>query len=640
MSLARAARLGAACLALLSALVSVSAAAPPSGPPGGPPPGMGPADGLPPGDGGGYRPGDFKVVAPVLDCSDLTTTDLAAIAGPGSRVLKAAHQETRGSPPVCLVEGTLAPAIGFRLQLPLHSWTQRYLQVGCGGLCGRIGLQVGAAEGCQPLRTGGFAIASTDMGHQGNSGAFGRDPQARTDFAWRAVHLTAEASKALIRRFYGRAQAYAYFSGCSDGGREALVEAQRFPKDFDGIIAGAPALNFQVQNGLYHAWQVMANRGPDGHAILVSSRLKLLHRAVLSRCDRLDGLADGLVSDPRACVFDPAVLRCPDPQVSGDTCFSDVEVQAARRLYDGPRDPKTGERLTAGGPMPGSELAWDGVFIPPTPDAPVFSERIALEALQNLIFDPAPAANFRLADLAFDTATFARLRARHTLFDATNPDLSAFEANGGKLILWHGWSDPHISPLNTIAYHEAVEATLGARRTADFERLYLLPGVNHCSGGDGPSALDLLTPMLAWVERGDAPAAVTTRMAVARNNSGRGFGAPEGAADGASAPEGRNGPPSGGGRGGRADGPGGMMGGGMGRGGRGGSPDVRTPDEDLPDPREGRPVYPYPAVATHDGRGDRRAVASFHRGDPLVTPPPPPWAGSDFFRPYVGAGQD
>lgn len=161
--------------------------------------------------------------------------------------------------------------------------------------------------------------------------------------------------------------------------------------------------------------------------------------------------------------------------------------------------------------MPGSELAWAGVYVPRSAGEPIFSEQIALDAVRNLVFEEAVPADFPLKDLAFDKATFDRLRARHALFDATNPDLTAFAGRGGKLMLWHGWADPHISPLNTIAYHEAVSRFMGAERAAAFERLYLLPGVHHCAGGEGPSAIDLLTPMMAWVERGVAPQTVTAR---------------------------------------------------------------------------------------------------------------------------------
>jgi hypothetical protein len=443
-------------------------------------------------------------------CADLLSVDLTEVGGTGSRVTSATRAEDRGVA-VCAVEGTLAPAIGFKVQLPLHTWAGRYLQAGCGGLCGQASLRVGAADGCAPLAGGGFVIASTDMGHQGMGGEFGKDPQKREDFAHRGVHLTAVAAKKLIRAFYGRDAERSYFTGCSDGGREALVEAQRYPSDFDGIVAGAPALNFQVQNSLYHAWQARSNTGPDGRAILAATRLSLLHEAVVGQCDALDGQVDGLIADPRACHFDPGSLACPAAAADTTRCLTVAEVEAVRRLYEGPRDAATGQRLTIGGPQPGSELAWAGVFVPGSAGGPIFSERIALDALRNLVFETNPPADFGLSDVHFDEATFDRLRPHHPLFDATDPDLTAFAARGGKLVLWHGWADPHISPINTIAYHEAVERTMGKGRAAAFERLYLLPGVDHCAGGEGPSLVDLLTPVMDWVEKGAAPDAILTR---------------------------------------------------------------------------------------------------------------------------------
>ncbi|MFV3386738.1 tannase/feruloyl esterase family alpha/beta hydrolase [Pseudomonas sp. NY15364] len=556
-------------------------------------------------------PEQLDAITPVRSCESLTAIDLTGIAGTGSKLTQAISTNQEGKKQ-CVVEGHLSPSITFNLILPEQGWTQRYLQVGCGGLCGRIGLQVGAADGCAPLNAGEFAMAGTDMGHQDQDGSFGHDQQKRADFAHRAVHLTALASVAVIKAFYGRAPAYRYFTGCSDGGREALVEAQRYPEDFDGIIAGAAALNFQVQNGFYHAWQARANTGEDGKAILVASRLPLLHQAVLKQCDGLDGLEDGLLSDPRACHFDPQELQCKDGQ-QAETCLSADEVKAAKQLYDGPRDPNTNERLTAGGPQPGSELGWAGVFVPHDRDQPIFSKMIALQALRNLIFDPAPGPDFSLDDLRFEAKTFDLLRARHPLFDATNPDVSAFAATGGKLIIWHGWSDPHISPINSIAYYEAMKAQLGETRTNDFSRLYLLPGVYHCSGGEGPAELDLLTPMMAWVEQGAVPDAIVTRQAPPRDRP-NGFGAPLGTPDAAGKPHfGASGerPP--------------MM-------PMGGPQD--TPGSNLNIGRT-RPVYPYPLVAAYNGQGDPQKAENYRSSAPLVVTQPVQWRGTDFFEPYV-----
>lgn len=601
----------------------------------------GPAEGAPAAQG---LP--LPVITPIADCDALASTALVDIAGPGSRITRTRKATSQGLP-ACIVEGVLAPSIQFRVELPLGSWTQRYLQIGCAGLCGRIGMDVGAADGCLALKQGGFALAATDMGHQDSDGSFGLDAAKREDFAHRAVHLTAVTSKRLIQRFYGRPQRFAYFSGCSDGGREALIEAQRYPQDFDGILAGAAALNFQVQNSLYHGWQARANTAPDGTAILTAARLPVLHQAVLKQCDALDGAVDGLISDPRLCKFDPSSVACPgDGDTPGATCLSRSEVTAARQLYEGPRDPQTGERLTAGGPQPGSELGWAGVFVPASAQAPIFSERIAMQALRHLIFERDPPPGFTLADLRFDRATFDQLHARHPLMDATHPDLSRFASRGGKLVIWHGWSDPHISPLNSIAYHQAVRRTMGESAAQAFERLYLLPGVYHCAGGEGPSAIDLLTPMMAWVERGLAPDAVLTTTP-APQQRGNGFGQPEG----------RPGPPMGGDAGPQGPGPvSGPQAGASAASAASAGPSGLSVGPGMPGPlvvpgapdapyapyargappspvvQRSRPVYPYPMVARYLGRGDLHDAGSYR---PVKGPdlPVPSWAGEDFFRP-------
>lgn len=528
------------------------------------------------------------IAKPVRACASLASLDLAAIGGAGSKV-DAAAEAADGKIAMCAVEGTLAPAIKFKVELPVATWTQRYLQLGCGGLCGRVDINVGAAQGCAPVEAGGFVLATTDMGHEGNGGEFGRDPQRRADFAYRGVHLTALAAKALIRAYYGRAEAFSYFDGCSDGGREALVEAQRFPRDFNGIVAGAAAMNFQVQNSFYHGWQAASNTGPDGKAILLAPRLAILHKAALAHCAG----EDGLIVDPLACRFDASSAKCPGSGSDGGAdCLSAAEADAARRLYDGPHDAATGRRLTVGGPLPGSELNWAGVFVPGAADRPIFSTMIALDSLRNLAFAAEPPADYSLKDLHFDAATFDLLRPRHPLFDATNPDLSAFAKAGGKLILWHGLGDPHISPLNSVAYHQAVRAEMGERAAQGFERLYLLPGVAHCGGGEGPGGVDFLTPILAWVERGEAPDAIVARAAAPDEH------------DKAGAPSDDAGPPP-------------------------GAP--AKPADAKPAPT--RILFPFPAIASYDGHGDREKAASYARraSAPIDLSA---WAGADFYRPY------
>lgn len=550
----------------------------------------------------------LAAVPSVVGCAELKAVALADLGGEGSRVVSASEEERNGVA-VCRVEGLLAPSIGFRITLPVKSWTQRYLQIGCGGLCGSIPGMIGAAENCAPLAAGGFVQGATDMGHQGNSSEFGRDTQKRIDFAYRAQHLTTLAAKKLIQAYYGRPQTRAYFSGCSDGGREALMEAQRYPEDFDGIIAGAAAMSFTTQNGLYHAWQARTNTGQDGSAILLASRLPLLHQAVLDQCDALDGQKDGLLSEPRLCHFDPASIQCAAGQTDRSHCLSTAEVEAVRRLYAGPVDVASGEKLTPGGPLPGSELNWAGVFVPVAADQPIFSTMIAEGALRDLLFEPSLPASFKLADLAFTKASFEALLRTHALYDATNPDLDRFVKAGHKLILWHGLADPHITPLTSIAYHEALQKRFGEGGARGFERLYLLPGVSHCSGGEGPSAIDLLTPMLDWVENGIAPEAILASQADPnkRNAFGQaGGGGPEG------------GKPKGvlpGAEGSRPQGP---------------PPGVMA----LPLAHslvQSRPVYPYPQLARYRGRGDAMRAESQEAGPALTGEATPAWVGSAYF---------
>ena len=559
----------------------------------------------------------LSVVAPKHGCADLASLDMTAIGGAGSKVISAT--EGKGAQPgtVCIVEGKLAPAISFRVELPTATWKQRYLQTGCGGLCGNSRINVGAADSCPTVDETGFVVATTDMGHSDMGSEWTRDPQKAADFADRGVHLTAVAAKALIRVYYGQAEKFSYFTGCSDGGREALVEAQRFPDDFNGIVAGAPAMNFQVQNSLFHAWQARSNTGSDGQAILTANRLPILHKAVVNACDVQDGQKDGLISSPSLCRFDPATIVCKAGQDT-KTCLTTEEAMVARGFYDGPRDLKTRERLTQGGPQYGSELAWGGVYVPMAKGQPIFSGKIFSDSTGLIFSDGKPAT---AEDIVFDKVTFERLRERHPLYDATNPDLSDFARRGGKLILFHGWADPHISPINTIAYHDALRRQMGAVAEA-FERLYLMPGMYHCSGGEGPSQFDLLSAVMAWVEGGQAPDAIVTSTQRQTENSL--FGLPRGR-DPGQRPPGAMGPPQG-----ANSPPPGMMG--PPPGGRPIGPPIGMMPQ-APAVQRARPVYPYPYIAAYKGNGDANAASSYVRGR-AVSVEVPTWAGSDFYRPY------
>lgn len=449
------------------------------------------------------RGADLLAIAPEMDCEQLKSADLSGVADAPIHIV-AAEKVTSAKPaPYCKVTGFVEPHVSFEVRLPLTTWTQRYLQTGCGGLCGHLGIHVENDQGCEVAEHGEFALASTDMGHEGNSPEWGDDPRLRTDFAYRGVHVTALVAKALIKRYYGQPARYSYFAGCSDGGREALMEAQRFPEDFDGITAGAPAMNFITQNTFYHAWNARVNTDAEGRPILTADKLPVLHAAAMAACH-----ANPVINDPRTCHFDPAVTECKPDQNTAEAkdCLTPRQVEVARKIYQGAHD-SNGHQFVISGPEVGSELAWKGVYIPAGPNQPTLSPMISQDTIKHLIYSKNPPASFTLADFHFDEATFSAIKPMHALYDATNPNLKGFEDHKGKLIMWHGWEDPHISPLNTIAYYSAVQSYMGAEAKG-FIRLYLFPGMYHCGGGEGPSKVDLLTPIMTWVESGKAPDAL------------------------------------------------------------------------------------------------------------------------------------
>ncbi|QLF68524.1 tannase/feruloyl esterase family alpha/beta hydrolase [Peteryoungia desertarenae] len=542
-------------------------------------------------------PQELAVVKPVKGCAELYDVDLVAIGGEGSSVTSVAETTSNGIP-VCSLQGKLSPAINFQVLLPIQTWQQRYLQVGCGGLCGNITLRSGASDGCEILAGGGFVMAATDMGHSANEQDWGLDEQKRIDFAYRAQHLTAKAAAAVIETFYGQSARFSYFNGCSDGGREALMQAQRYPDDFDGVIAGAPAMLFQIQNTLFHGWQAASNTAADGTVILTSDKLPVLHNAVLSACDDLDGVQDGIISLPGQCNFDPKTIICANDAQDSGQCLTAEEAEVVRKFYDGPRDAVTGRPLTAGQPLPGSELNWQGVYVADGKNGKFMSPMAALPVLRMLAFSEGR-TNFELSDLRFEEATLDALRARHALFDATNTDLGRFEAGGGKLILWHGLADAHIAPANTLAYYKGLQHHMGTDKVHEFVRLYLLPGMSHCGGGQALGHLDLLTAMMAWVEGGAAPEAILTTSIGEESD----FGQPDFA-----------------------------------KTEKGGPPPRKVLDVDALPPMT-RPAYPYPYVAEFGGSGEVTDGGSWHMGPSAEVVRLRDWPGQDLFSPYEPANQ-
>lgn len=428
---------------------------------------------------------------------------------------------------LCAVYGNIGPGThtgnNFVLYLPMNNWTQRYVQEGCGGLCGNANLgDPQQVAGLKMVTRGQLALGTTDMGHESQGGDFVvNNPNAGIDFAYRGVHDTALVAKAVIRAFYGQKAKYTYFDGCSDGGREALMEAQRYPKDFDGIAAGSPANNMDVQNTYHHANRYLVNQTtpgviPTAHDtwVLFSNSLPYIHAKVLAACDGLDGIMDGIIRNPTKCHFNPASLVCgyvnPDGTVNNDLgCLTRAQANVVRLIHKGAVS-LNGTRLEPRVPNEwGSELDWN-IFVPDSQGQQVMAENFVDGWLYaTVINDPTYFGNPPdVNNLDWTVQGFQDTVASSMLYSATNPNLSQFKDHGGKLIYWAGWADQHISPRGTIQYWMSVNNMLGAGVTKQFARLYMFPGMAHCGDDIGPADgnnFDVLGPLMKWVENGKAP---------------------------------------------------------------------------------------------------------------------------------------
>jgi feruloyl esterase len=439
------------------------------------------------------------------DCAALLQASFAGLPDAPTTLASAVPvPATPDLPAHCAVRGIVAPAVNFELRLPVD-WNGKFLHQGCGGLCGQV-----QPATCDDALARRYAVAVTDMGHAGQpwESAWARDNlPAEIDFAYRATHVVTVAAKAIIARHYGRPAARSYFRGCSTGGRQGLVEAQRFPADFDGIIAGAPVLDETGVAALHLMWSGRANLDDAGRPLLQPVHVDLLHRAVLAACDGRDGSKDGILEDPRRCDFDPAALAC-EGDTPGPGCLTTAQQAAVRRLYDGARDSR-GAVLFPGGLARGSEYEWVPNFVGKNGPAVFAPGGPVAELYRNLIFLPDPPAD---AAPVFDfDRDPPRLALMESLYTARNPDLRAFRARGGKLILYHGWDDAEIPPALMLDYFATLQAAMGGPKATDgFARLYLLPGVAHCRRGPGADTADWLTHLERWVEEGRAPEAVET----------------------------------------------------------------------------------------------------------------------------------
>lgn len=443
--------------------------------------------------------------------TECTVAAVQAKAPQGTTVTAAAVVEASGKlPKYCKVDGHVATPgneVNFRLGLPV-AWNGKFIFAGVGGTGGTIGsLDAGL--------TRGYASASTDTGHEASDTAWGSNRAKEIDYGHRGTHATAVAAKALTASYFNRAPVHAYFNGCSNGGRQALMEVQRYPGDFDGIIAGDPATGTPMQVGRALVFQHMLAAQEN---YLPIEKVELLSRATLAACDATDGLKDGLITDPRLCTFKPQTLACKG--ADGPDCLTGGQLETVIRMYSGVKLPN-GETYTSGFPVghEGGATGWQAWTIGKEPPTKQADGSLAFGTAQPSGFNLSE-QNMRFLALDDDDPSFQwralrfpqdlpRLKTMSEILSPLDADLMPYKNGGGKIILYHGWADPAISALGTVAYYDKMTKEVGGAAQAEaFSRLYLVPGMHHCTGGPGPNQFDMLTTLEDWVERGVAPARV------------------------------------------------------------------------------------------------------------------------------------
>jgi Tannase and feruloyl esterase len=453
-----------------------------------------------------------------LQLANLTINSAEDVA-PGPFKLPPGLMPSIDVPAFCRVQGKLKPSedsdIKFEVWMPAENWNGRFEQVGNGGLAGSINLFLLASE-----MKKGFATASTDDGHtgQGTDGSWALGhPEKVKDFGYRAVHETNVAAKKIVAAFYGKNADYAYFNGCSEGGREALMEAQRFPEDFNGILAGAAA-HYWTQLMAAFAWnaQALANAA----SFLPAAKRRTVEDAAIAACGTQDNVKDNFIKSPLQCHFDPDKLLCKGGDA--DSCLNQPQLDALKKIYAGPKDPTTGKQISPGyEPGAEAEAGFPGIAFA----SYVFGAGpgMSLDAMfsssfyANFVFEN---ANWKFTDLNFDKDIATTEAKVGSILNAANPDLSAFRAHGGKLVQFHGWNDGSPPPRHSTEYYDQVAARAGgAEKTQQFYRLFMAPGMMHCGAGAGPNIfgnmLDLapasdpehniFVALQTWVEKGTAP---------------------------------------------------------------------------------------------------------------------------------------
>jgi hypothetical protein len=415
----------------------------------------------------------------------------------------------KSTPAFCRVTARLAPTadsdIKLEIWLPAHDWNGKFKGVGNGGFAGHINY-----GGVAAAVRDGYASASTDTGHStdGAEWALGH-PEKLVDYGYRAIHEMTVQAKIIVQNFYGAAAKRSYFASCSNGGRQALMEAQRFPDDYDGILAGAPA----------NAWAPMLATGLklaqklEGDGYIRAATIPLISNAVLAACDELDGLKDGVLNDPRKCHFNPSVLLCQG--TDSDRCLTKPQVDSLKQIYFGGHD-ASGKQIFPG-LLPGAEDGPGGwkLWITGDQQGKSLSMGFVNGYFADMVYGN---KDWDFKTVNVDDALKLAYKKTGDTMDAISPDLKAFLAHGGKLVLYHGWNDPAISAINSIEYYDNVVAAIGNESAEQFLRLYTVPGMQHCAGGPGASSFgqgdtaartdpdhDVFTSLAQWVENGRAP---------------------------------------------------------------------------------------------------------------------------------------
>jgi hypothetical protein len=454
-----------------------------------------------------YSKADFE---PGKTCEALSSFKAMEIA----QITAMAMPATASTPAFCRVTGLLQPEIAFEVSLPAK-WNGRFYMIGNGGHAGEAIEDAGRVSQRNEALQVGFAVAQTNTGHDSRKEPGASfvlsNPQKAIDYAYRAVHLTATTAKSITKDYFGKPVSYAYWNSCSNGGRQGLIEAQRYPGDFDGIVANAPWLD-QTGFTIGAIW----NQKALSEAQITSAKMALVADRVMAKCDAIDGLKDGLIDDPRKCAFDPAhdVPAC-NAGADGADCLTSTQAAAIAKVYNGPAS--NGKPFFPGF-MPGSEAVmpnffgggsssgWMNTIVSQEPNGKPADFSLAENTMRYLVHKP-PKPDYDYKTFDFD-------RDIHLLddwskqADAKNTDLSSFKKSGGKLLMTYGWADSILQPMAGVNYFEQVLSKYGPG-TKDFFRLFMIPGMSHCSGGIGPDRHDPMTAVINWVEKGQSPASLT-----------------------------------------------------------------------------------------------------------------------------------